>query len=59
MKMHGMEYFKIHRKYSAVTKLKFLDEMCRFVFILFPHIKYEFQIQIKSWYNESFGHLLK
>jgi len=46
--MHGMEYFKIHRKYSAVTKLKFLDEMCRFVFILFPHIKYEFQIQIKS-----------
>ena len=46
MKMHGIEYFKTQRKYSIVTKLKILDEMCRFVFILFPHMKYEFQIQI-------------
>ena len=46
MKLHGMKYLKIPRKYRAVTKIKKFGETYRFVFILFPRIKHKFQIHI-------------
>jgi len=45
MKMHRMEYFKIHRKCSAVTKLKILDEMRLFYLFYFHTLNMNFRVR--------------